>query len=507
MTSTLQPRGTWYRQLLGFVRREFVDFLRQPRLLLVLVAGPFLVLMLFAIGYDQESVKLRTAFVGPEGGLYQDAIESYGADVGEYVEIVSYGSDIVAAGDELADGELDLLVVLPADPATAVLAGDRAVITVIHDKVDPLQQTAVEISARVAVQELNAGVLELLVGQAQGELLSLDESVGELQPLVDALSAAAESGDLERLDGARRDLDRGLGRVDQAIGLTERFLAGFSTETEEAGDYAQVRSTLAETTAATGAIRNAGSTAEAARAAENVGLLVEQLRDDVRPIVQVDPEVLVRPFVADTENLLRDSPDMNEFFAPSAVALLLAHLAVTVAALALVRDESLGLFETFRVAPVGARQVFAGKMVAFTLIAFTVGLVLVASIVFGLGVPVEGSWVWVIGCLALLALASITLGLTLSALAQTDSQAVQYAMLALLAGMFFGGFFLSLDAFRMPIRLISWMLPVTYAIRWLQDVMLRGVAPSMEDIVGLTALTVGYGTLAMVGFRRRLAVQ
>lgn len=503
----LQPRGAWYRQLIGFVRREVVDLLRQPRLLLVLVAGPFLVLMLFAIGYDQQSVRLRTAFVGPAGGLYEDAIDSYGEDVEEYVEITSYTTDVVAAGERLASGDIDLVVVLPADPTAEVLAGRRAVITVIHDKVDPLQQTAVEISARVAVQELNAGVLELLVGQAQGEVLSLDDSVGELQTLVDALDAAAASGDIDRIEGARRDLDVGLGRVDQAIGLTERFLAGFADEADTSGDYDRVRQTLGEAATAADRVRSASTAAEASAATEEVGRVVEQLRDDVRPIAQVDPEVLVRPFVADTESLLRESPDVNDFFAPSAVALLLAHLAVTIAALALVRDESLGLFETFRVAPVGARHVFAGKMTAFALIVFAVGMVLVASIVFGLGVPLEGSWGWVVLCIALLALASITLGLSLSAVAQTDSQAVQYAMLALLAGMFFGGFFLSLDAFRFPIRLISWLLPVTYAIRWLQDVMLRGLSPARDDIAGLVGLIVVYGSIALVGFRRRLAVR
>ena len=507
MSANLQPAGAWVRQLTGFVRRELVDFFRQPRLLLVLVAGPFLVLMLFAVGYDQQSVRLRTAFVGPSGSLYEEAIESYGADVEEYVEIVSYDSDVVAAGERLEAGEIDLVVVLPSDPTTDVLAGNRAVIAVIHDKVDPLQQTAVQISARVAVQELNAGVLELLVGEAQGELLSLDQSVGALPELVAALDDAAASRDADRIDAAQRDLDTALARVDQALGLTERFLAGFGTPSEQPGDYERVRATLDDTRAAAQALRTAGSASEAAAASREVSSLIEQLGNDVRPIAQIEPEVLVRPFVADTENLLRDSPDMNEFFAPSAVALLLAHLAVTIAALALVRDEAMGLFETFRVAPVAARHVFGGKVAAFSIIVIVVGLGLVASIVFGLDVPVEGSWAWVVVCIALLALASIMFGLALSTVAQTDSQAVQYAMLALLAGMFFGGFFLSLDAFRFPIRLVSWVLPVTYAIRWLQDVMLRGLSPDPDDVIGLVSLSLVYGAAALIGFRRRLAVQ
>ena len=83
----------------------------------------------------------------------------------------------------------------------------------------------------------------------------------------------------------------------------------------------------------------------------------------------------------------------------------------------------------------------------------------------------------------------------LSLLARSESQAVQYAMLALLAGLFFGGFFLDLDAFRYPVKLFSWVLPVTYGVRLLRDVMLRGVDPAMTDLVGLAATAVVFGPL------------
>ena len=50
---------------------------------------------------------------------------------------------------------------------------------------------------------------------------------------------------------------------------------------------------------------------------------------------------------------------------------------------------------------------------------------------------------------------------------------------------FFGGFFLSLDQLSFPVALISFVLPVQYGISALQDVMLRGVAPSAADLAGL----------------------
>ena len=108
-----------------------------------------------------------------------------------------------------------------------------------------------------------------------------------------------------------------------------------------------------------------------------------------------------------------------------------------------------------------------------------------------------------VGTAGLLA-ASIGFGLTLSLLARSEVQAVQFAMLALLAGLFFGGFFLDLDAFTYPVKLLSWALPVTYGVRLLRDVMLRGADPSTVDLAGLAVTTLVFGSAAWTMLHRRL---
>ena len=60
VAATTRPRKARRSvQIVGFLRKEIVAVARQPRLLLVLVAGPFLILLLFGIGYDQEQTVLR----------------------------------------------------------------------------------------------------------------------------------------------------------------------------------------------------------------------------------------------------------------------------------------------------------------------------------------------------------------------------------------------------------------------------------------------------------------
>jgi len=70
---------------------------------------------------------------------------------------------------------------------------------------------------------------------------------------------------------------------------------------------------------------------------------------------------------------------------------------------------------------------------------------------------------------------SLGIGFAISIVSQTDSQAVQYSMIILLASVFFSGFIMSLDMLLPPVRVISWLLPTTYGTLLLRDIALRGL--------------------------------
>ena len=188
--------------------------------------------------------------------------------------------------------------------------------------------------------------------------------------------------------------------------------------------------------------------------------------------------MLVRPFEADTSSIAPVEIEPVDFFAPSAIALLLQHLALTFAALSLVRDRQLGLLELLRVGPLSSVEILVGKTVAYLVVGLAVGASLVAAAVYVLGVPLQGEVLWVAAVVVLVLLASLSLGMILSMISGSETQAVQFAMLSLLAGMFFSGFFLDVSQLALPYRYVSYLLPVTYGINVLQDVMLRGAEPA-----------------------------
>jgi ABC-2 type transport system permease protein len=168
------------------------------------------------------------------------------------------------------------------------------------------------------------------------------------------------------------------------------------------------------------------------------------------------------------------------FYAPSVLALILQHIAITLGALSLVRERLLGALELFRVAPVSMIQVIVGKYLGYTLFIGVITAALVGLMVWpaALGVPFLGSAALFVGMVVLLTLASLGIGFLISAWSVSDSQAVQLSMLVLLLSIFFSGFFLPLENFRVPINYVGYALPLTHGIAGFQGIMLRGIGPS-----------------------------
>lgn len=492
-------------QALAFVRKELVEILRQPRLLILLVVGPFIVLFLFGLGYRNTDLDLRTQFVGPEDSIYSEAVADYEDVLEDYIDPQGFTDDEDAARQLLQDGDLDVVVVFPTDPLESITQGESAAIEILHEELDPFQQAAIEIAARLAVQEVNASVLSVIVGGAQSALRPVSDLATVLAEQSTALSAAAASGDQAEVTEAAT-------ATSQALLATSTVVAGTESVLERLGGDEQAAAlsdmlTRLETATQEANTLAAGEGGDLPAQADELSATLSELGADLPALTTIDPAVLVRPFESETENLLPVSIDPTDYFAPSSIILLLQHLALTFAALSLVRDRELGLLELLRVGPLSSSEILTGKTIAYLLVGSGVGAILIAASVYGLDVPFEGDVGWAAVAVVLVLLASLALGMVLSLISKTETQAVQFAMLSLLAGMFFSGFILDVEGLTEPYRYVSYLLPVTYGIDIMQDVMLRGVDPQRDDLIGLGALVLGYGLLAVLMLRRRLRTE
>lgn len=477
----------------AFVRKEVVEIVRQPRLIALLVVGPFALLVMFGFGYGDDSLQKRAVFVGPQDSIYADVLTRYEEQLADFIDSQGLVADVGVARRMLADGEVDVVVIFPDDAQRAVISGERAVVEILHAEIDPIQEAAVEVAARLAIQEVNATVLTSLASDAYAQL----QNAPAFSSRLTELAASTASDPVGTSDAVKAEVDRLRVALDGSAIVLSRL---DGVEPELIASLDETRAAAAELSDRAETIDETSSDAELDAFEQDVGALAAQLDDTL----VLNPDVLVRPFESRTDNVAVDTVSPTDFFTPASLALLLQHLALTFAALSLVRDRRTGLFELMRVGPLSSIEIIVGKIFAYLLVGSAVGAALVAAAVLGLGVSLAGPIVWLAVVVIGVLLASLSLGMVLAIISRTESQAVQFAMLALLAGLFFSGFVLPLDTLRYPVKAISWLLPVTYGISSMQDIMLRGEAPPFATVAGLAALVVGYGLLAVVGLRRRL---
>jgi ABC-2 type transport system permease protein len=214
----------------------------------------------------------------------------------------------------------------------------------------------------------------------------------------------------------------------------------------------------------------------------------------------IPPDVVASPTRAEILNLAPSTPRVMSFFGPAVLALILQHLAVTLVAMSLVRERTSGIMELFRISPVSAAEVLAGKIIAFGVLGAVVAFTTVSLLAVGFAIPILGPPALIAATIALFLLASIGLGLLIAMVSDSERQAVQLSLLVLLAAVFFSGFVLGIDEFTAPVRTLAYLLPVTHGIVLLQDLMLRGATNAAWELgaLALIAFVTLFGSWALM---------
>ena len=200
------------------------------------------------------------------------------------------------------------------------------------------------------------------------------------------------------------------------------------------------------------------------------------------------PGFLVSPFSANIFGLFGGVLTVTSFFVPAVIVLLLQHVSITFASLSIVRETRSGVMELFKVAPITAFETLVGKYVSYLFFEIILAGVITALAVWFLKVPILGHLLDYVLAVVILLFTSLGVGFLISLISETDTQAVQYSMLLLLASIFFSGFFMDLRLMREPVTVLAWSLPATYGIRMLQDIMLRGSALPLLVFLGAAAI-------------------
>jgi ABC-2 type transport system permease protein len=492
--------GQFFIRVWAFVGKELVIILRQTPLILTLVLGPFLIMLLFGIGYRNQPRALRTLFVIQDNQALRQEVNDYAKSMGPQLIYAGIVSDQQAALQALRQGRVDLVVQVPSNAMQSIQDGKQVVISLYHDEIDPQQVGYIQLFGNVYVNELNHRVLSKMVEQGQQNAGNVQSQLaGAHQDITDMRKALA-SGDISSAQSAEQKLFQDLDSLTKTNGVvllaSSPMVSSLEANSGNSGSNSgqsiqQLMAKLIQDRQKLGSIQP-GQTNYSNEISQlsQMDEDITQLQDQLKTFQNMQPNAVTAPFTSETHSVAGVAISPVDFFAPAVIVLLLQHLAVTFAALAIVREQRSGTMELFRISPLSAFETMLGKYISYMI---SGGLVLAAitlTTVFILQIPMRGIWLHYVLVVAVLLFASLGFGFLFSLVAKSELQAVQYSMFMLLGSVFFSGFFLDLRYLWLPVRTVSWMLPATYGIHLLQNIMLRGARYSPLLLVALLAIGV-----------------
>ncbi|RQR33592.1 MULTISPECIES: ABC transporter permease [unclassified Burkholderia] len=191
---------------------------------------------------------------------------------------------------------------------------------------------------------------------------------------------------------------------------------------------------------------------------------------------------------------------------PGLMGVILTMTMVMMTGLAITRERERGTMENLLATPVRPLEVMTGKIVPYVFIGLIQVSIILAAARYVFAVPFVGS-VFAIYLSALLFIAAnLTVGITLSSLAQNQLQAMQLAVFYFLPNILLSGFMFPFAGMPKWAQIIGDLLPLTYFNRLVRGILLKGngwadLWPSVWPVALFTLVVMG---VALRFYRRTL---
>ncbi|HNP87930.1 MAG: ABC transporter permease [Chloroflexi bacterium SZAS-1] len=202
------------------------------------------------------------------------------------------------------------------------------------------------------------------------------------------------------------------------------------------------------------------------------------------------------------------NPDMASavFMVPALIGLILQIQATLLTASAIVRERERGTIEQLIVTPIRPLELILGKILPYALVALliTIEILMIGTVLFG--VPIKGSPPLLMAIACLFLVSSLSLGLLISTVAQTQQEAFLLTFLTILPSVFLSGFIYPIAALPRVLQFISGLVPLTYFLVVVRGIVIKGVGVQAlaSQIIALTIFGAVLIVLASRSFRKRL---
>lgn len=192
----------------------------------------------------------------------------------------------------------------------------------------------------------------------------------------------------------------------------------------------------------------------------------EMLRDRKLP-VEITPEV----------KMLYNAEMKSVFmFVPGVITVLLLLISAMMTSISIAREKEMGTMEVLLVSPLRPLQIIVGKVIPYVILAFGIAAIIVLLGYFVFGVPIRGSMIVLLIYSIIYIVLSLSLGIFISSVVNSQQIAMMISMVALLLPtIMLSGFIFPIENMPWPLQWLSNIIPARWFIIIIRGVMLKAI--------------------------------
>ncbi|KXK41131.1 MAG: multidrug ABC transporter permease [Chlorobi bacterium OLB5] len=209
----------------------------------------------------------------------------------------------------------------------------------------------------------------------------------------------------------------------------------------------------------------------------------------------------------DPQPLFWYNPDLNttKFLIPGLFCMILITTGVILTTLSIVREKELGSMEQLRVSPMGSLELIIGKTIPYTVVALFVAAftLLISNIAFGL--EIKGNYLLLLGTTLVFLIATLSLGIFISAISDSQQVAFQVASVATMLPTFIlSGFIFPIESMPLPVQILTNITPAKFYIVIIRAIILKGVGITAfwQELLSLAAFAVFFTGIAAIKMKK-----
>lgn len=221
--------------------------------------------------------------------------------------------------------------------------------------------------------------------------------------------------------------------------------------------------------------------------------VIRQLIRDPRTMALI---VIVPLVVMTLIGLSFPEEDVLDYIAPAMLATLALFFSFLLTGISFLRERSQGTMERLMASPVSRLDMVLGYLFGFFVFALTQTLIIVLFTIYVLDVRYLGDLWQIFVFQIVVIIVAVNLGIFTSTFARNEFQMVQFIPLIIVPQVFLCGVIWPVEQMPDYLQWLSSILPLTYAVDGLRDIMLSG--KNLIDVAFELAVLVGFAVVTSV---------